>query len=448
MTRRDHGDLVDARSCSRAPVSFLAGLLMACAGVYSCAGFRALRNDIAFMNETSIVSAWIDNADRFTPVYGVVIEWDRDRGKVSSLDATMVGALGVFAFFVKNPADQYVMAFSDRNANKRYDAGEPAWIHSDARGAPAPVPIDPGERRARLRGRLAESIGLPPEIVAASQEFMGARTAAEALTGWAVPIALGDIADLDDPRFSAKRGEEGMWRPAGFPLETGIGIYFLEPYDPGRIPVLFVYGIAGSPQDWRPFFSMMDRTRYQAWFYLYPTGRRLDEAGGALNRAVKVLHAHLGFERLHVVAHSMGGLVSRSFLIKNVLEDHNRYIDRFVSISTPWGGHEAAAMGVQFSPAVVPSWRDMVSGSEFQRSIFSKRLRGHVDHLLLYGTRASFSLVLPRENDGTVSVASQVAPAARADAVNIIGFDADHVGILSLPEVVHIAEAFLADELR
>jgi pimeloyl-ACP methyl ester carboxylesterase len=359
-----------------------------------------------------------------------------------------VGALGVFTFFVKSPANQYVMAFSDRNSNERYDPGEPAWIHADAGGAARPVKIDPRERKAHLNGRLSESTLIPSEIAAAVREFKGTRTTAEAITGWAIPIALGDIADLDDPRFSAVRGEEGMWQPASFPRETGVGIYFLEPYDPARVPVLFVYGIAGSPQDWRPFFSMMDRTRYQAWFYLYPTGRRLDEVGGALNRAVKILHTHLGFERLNVVAHSMGGLVSRSFLVKNVLEDQNRYIDRFVSISTPWGGHEAAAMGVHFSPAVVPSWRDMVSGSEFQKSIFSKPLRGHVDHLLLYGTRASFSLVLPRENDGTVSVASQVAPAARADAVDIIGFDADHVGILSLPEVVHIVEAFLADELR
>ena len=123
-------------------------------------------------------------------------------------------------------------------------------------------------------------------------------------------------------------------------------------------------------------------------------------------------------------------------------------VTRFVSISTPWGGHEAASMGVRFSPAVVPSWRDLVSGSEFQKTILSKPLRRYVDHLLLYGTHSSISYVLPHENDGTVSVASQLAPAARADAVKVAGFDADHVGILSLPEVVRTAEAFLAGELR
>jgi pimeloyl-ACP methyl ester carboxylesterase len=186
----------------------------------------------------------------------------------------------------------------------------------------------------------------------------------------------------------------------------------------------------------RAFFEALDRTRYQAWFYLYPTGRRLDGVATALNRGIELLHSHLGFARLHVVAHSMGGLVSRSFLVKNVLADGNHYINRFVSISTPWAGHEAATMGVKLGPTVVPSWLDMAKGSDFQKAIQSKRLKGRVDHLLLYGTQRSTSLVLPHENDGTVSVASQLAPAARADAVQAIGFDADHVSILSRADVI------------
>ena len=53
-------------------------------------------------------------------------------------------------------------------------------------------------------------------------------------------------------------------------------------------------------------------------------------------------------------------------------------------------------------------------------------------------------MVLPDENDGTVSVASQLVPAAKADALSVVGFDADHVGILSRPDVVRLVEEFLA----
>jgi hypothetical protein len=139
--------------------------------------------------------------------------------------------------------------------------------------------------------------------------------------------------------------------------------------------------------------------------------------------------------------------VSRSFLAANVLDDHNRYVRRFVTISTPWGGHEAASMGVKFGPAVVPSWRDMVTGSDFQKAILARPLKGKVDHLLIYGYHRSKSLVLPHENDGTVSVVSELAPGAKKDAVTVAGFDADHVGILSRPDVVRLVDEFLAAPL-
>ena len=343
-----------------------------------CANFRKLNSDLAFMESTYIVSAKIENAGEFPDIYGVVVEWDRGRGKVLSADRARAGSLGLFAFFVKSPRNQHVMAFADTNGNQRYDSGEPAWIHSDAAGSAVPADIDPVARRVRLTGRLSAPGFPPPEMVAAGHEFQGERTVEETVAGWAIPI------------------------------------------------------------------STLDRTRYQPWFYLYPTGRRLDEVAVALNGGVELLQSHFGFTRLHVVAHSMGGLVSRSFLVKNVLEDGNHYVTRFVSISTPWAGHEAAAMGVKLSPAVVPSWRDLAKGSDFQKAIQSKRLKGQVDHLLLYGTHRSRSFVLPHENDGTVSVASQLAPAARADAVQTIGFDTDHVGILSRTDVIRTVEQFLA----
>lgn len=397
------------------------------------------------MAETCLVAATIDNADAFDRVYGIVIERDPAGARVVSADFAKVGRLGVFAFFVQSPRHQYVMAFGDLDGNGRYDPGEPAWIHADADGRAIPAEIPAKERRLWLRGTMSSSVVLPSDLMAAARDFLGNRTPEEARTGWRIPISLGDVVSLDEPRFSAARGQQGLWEPSQFQRDAGVGIYFLEPYDPERIPVLFVYGAAGSPQDWRTFFDTMDRRKYQPWFFLYPTGRRLDEVASALNGGVELLHRHLGFPRLDVVAHSMGGLVSRSFLVKNVLVDGNGYVKKFVSISTPWAGHDAAKMGVVFGPSVVPSWRDMAKDSAFQKEIFSHRLKGRVDHLLLYGHRSrAFSF---RDNDGTVTVHSQLAKPARADAVLALGFDADHVGILSLSDVVRAVEEFLGGQM-
>ncbi len=50
----------------------------------------------------------------------------------------------------------------------------------------------------------------------------------------------------------------------------------------------------------------LDRTRYQPWFYHYPSGLRLEKSANGLSRALQMLKARYGFSRLYVVAHSMG----------------------------------------------------------------------------------------------------------------------------------------------
>jgi len=408
-----------------------------------CANFRILGKNLKFMEESSILSVRIEGVEGSRDLRSIVLEWDEKSGEVLSADYAPMNTMGFAGFFVRTAENQYALAYRDANHNDAYDVGEAAWMHSDAAGNPVPVVFDPATRRARLTGRLSPSCIIPEKMLIGARQFMGTRTKEDAISGLNVPVALGDIADLDDPRFSAARGEEGLWKPAEFPMTSGVGVYFLEKYDPTRIPVLFVYGAAGSPQDWRTFFAKMDRKKYQFWFFYYPTGRRLDEMGGGLNRAIEILHDYYGFEHLHVVAHSMGGMVARSFVVKNVLDDGNHYIRKFVTISTPWGGHAAAAAGVKHAPEVVPSWRDMVADSEFQKHLYARNLAGKVDHLLIYGDKCKKSPFLPPENDGTVSVASQTYNPVSKMVVRLKGFHADHVGILSRPDVIEMVEDFL-----
>ncbi len=63
--------------------------------------------------------------------------------------------------------------------------------------------------------------------------------------------ALGTLASLDDARFSQERAADGLWRPFDFILHAVPGLYFLEPFDPRRTPVLFVHGVSGTPRDFR-----------------------------------------------------------------------------------------------------------------------------------------------------------------------------------------------------
>lgn len=144
------------------------------------------------------------------------------------------------------------------------------------------------------------------------------------------------------------------------------------------------------------------------------------------------------------VAHSMGGLISRDAVINNY-KDGNRYIKHFVTISSPFEGMEFAESGVKHARSVLPSWHDMVPDSKFQQEIFKTKFKGKIPYMLLYGEKAKRSIVLPAENDGTVSVSSVTRKEAMEDAIKVQSFDEDHVSILSNPEVIQMVEEFLAN---
>lgn len=407
-------------------------LLSAVCLLPSCANFRKLGRDLKLVQTEYRIAGLVENADSFDcPVRAAVVEWNPATGKVFSGDRLDLTAGGGFLFIVKSPLHQHVSAYADTNRNGTYDSGEPLWVHRDATGRAATVTLSPESRVARVSGKLSATERLPAGLTSAVKAALAGRNVEAAITNQGVRFAIGETADLDDPRFAATRGSDGLWTPATFAIKNGFGLYFLERYDPAKTPVLFVHGAAGSPQDWRYAMEKIDRSRYQPWFYVYPSGMRLAKAAEALDGGVKLLHERYGFHRLHVVAHSMGGLVSREFILRNAVTGGNRYIDTFITFSSPWDGHEAAAMGVKYAPQVVPSWRDMEHGSDFLKHLYDRRLKGRVKHHLFYSHRASRSPILPAENDGTVSVASQTRPEARADAMEVRGFDEDHISILS-----------------
>ena len=101
------------------------------------------------------------------------------------------------------------------------------------------------------------------------------------------------------------------------------GIYLLEPYQPGKIPVMLVHGLLSSPLTWAPLFNDLRadpvlRERYQFWFYLYPTANPYLDTAAHLREQLARLRAELDPERrdaaldnMVFVGHSMGGLVSK-----------------------------------------------------------------------------------------------------------------------------------------
>lgn len=264
--------------------------------------------------------------------------------------------------------------------------------------------------------------------------------------------AYGVIAALLDARFADAVAEDGLWRPFDFLFKGGAGIYFLEPYDANKVPVLFVHGINGTPLNFRALIERLDRKRFQPWVYYYPSGGSLDTIADHLTQTMRHLQVQLGFQSFSVVAHSMGGLVSRGFVLRYKESGGQAAIPLYVTISTPWGGHKAAEMGVKTAPAVVRVWVDMAPGSPYQRALFyrdpdaqrtPRSLPPGTPHHMLF-TFKQGSVSLGEANDGTVTVASQMHREAQRDATRLYGFDETHMGVLESAET----SALLNDLLR
>ena len=173
----------------------------------------------------------------------------------------------------------------------------------------------------------------------------------------------GEVSPLDEERFSRSAASEGLWHPRRFIDRSNPGIYFLEPYDPARQPVLFVHGYDGSPRDFSYLIARLDTTRFQAWVYNYPSGLRLPTLVEHLESSLSQLRLRYPFNCLSIVAHSMGGLIARGFLLRNATVTRPQCIPLFVSISTPWEGSRAAAIGARWAPDLVATWRDIATGS-------------------------------------------------------------------------------------
>src|SRR5262249_29631569 len=235
------------------------------------------------------------------------------------------------------------------------------------------------------------------------------------------------------------------WDPLRFVSDIGAGVYFLEAYDPRKIPVLFVHGAGGHPGNWKYLVGTLDRSRFQPWLAYYPTAPHLARIRRGLFLALGRLELKYGFSKLIVVAHSMGGLVSRSAINYAVERRENRRavsLPAFISISSPWNGHAAAAQGVKLAPVVAPSWQDMAPDSEFLTHLPQSKLPPECESSLFFGYRGSG--LSGEANDGTVTVSSELSLPIQLQAAHVIGFNESHTSILESPAVAAQLNAALA----
>jgi pimeloyl-ACP methyl ester carboxylesterase len=201
------------------------------------------------------------------------------------------------------------------------------------RNAPAPGVQDeflPRDLRTGATAVLAPGGGLlggdwrrsPPALVlldpfGPAEETIGGK-----------PVALaGDrtapLAALVGGRLAAVLEWTGLFDSGFKQLGVKSGLYMIRPYEPGKIPVVFVHGLFSSPRAWVQTINELRNSpalaeRYQFWVFLYPTGLPIPASAARLReslvRARETLdpgHGDGALDRMVVIGHSMGGVLSK-----------------------------------------------------------------------------------------------------------------------------------------
>jgi len=411
----------------------MAVVLGAGAVLQSCTTMGLLEADVRAMNhDTRIFGSVTDRAAG--PVKVLVLKRSGGGG-LAVADSTTPNAMGDFAFLMPPTEPYFVAAVSSRGKNSWSGAEDMISLYGGDRLKEIPIGKSPETEKIRIDMDRANPAAGP------LRKVLEKWNPEEAGKGGAVPIACGEIRSLDDPAFDEEAGIKGMWQPLTAAKRHGLGIHFLQPYDPGKVPVIFVHGIMGTPRNWKPVIAGLDRSRFQPWIFDYPSGIPLENAANALADLTDRLHRHYRFKKLHVVAHSMGGLPARRAvqLIRNKYRAD--YLSSLTTISTPWSGSPFAVIGTIGMPAAVPCWFDLRPGSPFLKKTLGDPLP--VPHLMVTTEKSKFKITLPRRNDGTVSVASQRDPRAVAKASDTLLVHEDHMAVLEAAETREALDDFL-----
>lgn len=387
-------------------------LLLACAALPSCT-FVKLKREVKRIDRTAYVTGTLaGELTESTPLYVVHLVAEKRRAV-----HRLIPSLPEYGLLVKLAEVNDVAAFADLDGDAVYDPGEPCAFIGGLEN------LEPMSQSA---------VELPPLVLRKD-----ARLPVAVDLRFARPAqgtTLGEVVSLDEPRYSEDRVSEGMWSPLKATARVDYGLQFVGPHQPGRTPVLFIHGIKDSPRAFAKLIASLDTTRFEPWVVYYPSGLRVPVLAQVLAGQLVRAKETFKVERLYIVAHSMGGLVARGTLLELEQKGELGLIAGLVTLSTPFGGHPSAKFALDYAPSAVPSWIDLAPGSKFLQQLDATPVNKRVPHHLFFtfgGRRDRWE----ENNDGVVSLPSQLTPSAQAGATSLHGFNLSHAEVLTSPDV-------------
>jgi hypothetical protein len=173
-------------------------------------------------------------------------------------------------------------------------------------------------------------------------------------------------------------------------------LFMMEPYQRGKIPVVFIHGLWSDPVTWVDAVNELRAQgdiyrQYQFWFFRYPTGKGLLESAAVLRESLFAArelcdpaHQDAAMEQMVLVGHSMGGLVAelQATYSYHILWRQAAKRDLETVRTTP-AMRERLRQAFFFEPSPMIS-RVVFIGTPHQGSTESRRLVGRIASSLVH----------------------------------------------------------------
>jgi len=167
--------------------------------------------------------------------------------------------------------------------------------------------------------------------------------------------------------------------------------------------VLLIHGILRSSKCMSTFADAAQQAGYTPFAFNYPSTQvSIPEAAEYLHQAIESLE---GIDHLDIIAHSMGGLVTRAYFAKH----HDPRIRRAVLVGTPNHGAELADLlyrNLVLRLASGPGGRQLVTDAD---GLIPLLPTPRCDFAIIAGARGNatgWNPWIPGDDDGTVTVDS------------------------------------------
>jgi pimeloyl-ACP methyl ester carboxylesterase len=168
------------------------------------------------------------------------------------------------------------------------------------------------------------------------------------LAGSTYPIAYDRTAALHatlNNDYVRKNGIRGLLRADRHSHD--LGLFGIDGYQRGKIPVVFVHGLSSSPAIWGQAIHEMQAdsrlaARFQPLLFIYPTGLNVPAAAARLRESLDRYRSYWdpsssdrAFDQMVIIGHSMGGILTRLQTLETGEELRRAFFTRPIS-ENPW----------------------------------------------------------------------------------------------------------------